>query len=111
MTTPSQRVQADAAAQLRRLLHAVELGHLDAPGPAGTRLLHLMEGAATAWETPPNPSAGRAAGPGAAIHLEPAAFSDPEPPEVAPAPGPMCVRAGCDQPAPGGRLCPRHLYG
>ncbi len=46
----SERVQAEAAAMLRRLLEKVERGELEAKGGQGARLLRRLEGAATAWE-------------------------------------------------------------
>lgn len=41
---------ADAAATIRRLLEEVDAGRLDAPGRAGARLRHRLEGAAAALE-------------------------------------------------------------
>jgi hypothetical protein len=46
----SARVQAEAAAMLRRLLEKVEQGELEAKGGQGAPLLRRLEGAATVWE-------------------------------------------------------------
>lgn len=118
--TPSGRDRADAAAVLRRILVAVDRGDLDAPGAAGGRLLRRMEGAAAAWKAA-GPGPGQGSDPDEGIPEAKAPVNgmggdgppDSRPMEPPPAspPPPICVRGGCEEPAPNGRFCPRHLYG